>query len=282
MGWLSSAISVAGGLLGATQARNSAQAQYNAQLGLMNAQYEHNKTMYQNRHQWEVEDLRKAGLNPILSANSGAVPAGVAGGSVSMSDAGAEVSKGISSSQEVRLRSRELDIAEKNADTNYVNALSQKLTAEAAWRNSGTQERVGYSAIQLNQKESEYKDTMIAFEKKQMELNERMTNQNVKESEQRIANSILEVAGKLELMRAQGYAAVTQADAAQAMAATAEKNGVSLRDLQSADMQKVQKELEAVGVDIDLKRLNNPRAFGDASDWWSIIGQRIKQISPLF
>lgn len=25
----------------------------------------------QNRHQWEVEDLRKAGLNPILSANSG-------------------------------------------------------------------------------------------------------------------------------------------------------------------------------------------------------------------
>lgn len=25
-----------------------------------------------NRHQWEVQDLRKAGLNPILSANSGA------------------------------------------------------------------------------------------------------------------------------------------------------------------------------------------------------------------
>ena len=28
--------------------------------------------VYKNRHQWEVEDLRKAGLNPILSANSGA------------------------------------------------------------------------------------------------------------------------------------------------------------------------------------------------------------------
>lgn len=30
----------------------------------------------QNRHQWEVEDLRKAGLNPILSANAGASTGG--------------------------------------------------------------------------------------------------------------------------------------------------------------------------------------------------------------
>lgn len=30
----------------------------------------------QNRHQWEVEDLKKAGLNPILSANAGASTGG--------------------------------------------------------------------------------------------------------------------------------------------------------------------------------------------------------------
>lgn len=34
---------------------------------------------YKHKHQWEVEDLRAAGLNPILSANSGAsVPGGAA------------------------------------------------------------------------------------------------------------------------------------------------------------------------------------------------------------
>ena len=31
----------------------------------------------QNAHQWEVEDLKKAGLNPILSANGGAVTGGI-------------------------------------------------------------------------------------------------------------------------------------------------------------------------------------------------------------
>ena len=33
-------------------------------------QYKYTKKMMQNRHQWEVADLRRAGLNPILSAGA--------------------------------------------------------------------------------------------------------------------------------------------------------------------------------------------------------------------
>jgi hypothetical protein len=33
--------------------------------------YKQQKKIMQNRHQWEVDDLRKAGLNPILSATGG-------------------------------------------------------------------------------------------------------------------------------------------------------------------------------------------------------------------
>lgn len=33
--------------------------------------WKHQKEVMKNRHQWEVEDLRKAGLNPILSATGG-------------------------------------------------------------------------------------------------------------------------------------------------------------------------------------------------------------------
>ena len=39
------------------------------------AAYNRQKEFYQNQHQWEVADLKKAGLNPILSATHGAIGA---------------------------------------------------------------------------------------------------------------------------------------------------------------------------------------------------------------
>lgn len=58
MGWLSSLASSAGDLMGDLfQSSKAARRQFGYQ-----------KQMMQNAHQWEVADLRKAGLNPILSA----------------------------------------------------------------------------------------------------------------------------------------------------------------------------------------------------------------------
>lgn len=51
----------------------SAQASANEQnIQLMDHQNALNVQNYQHRHQWEVQDLISAGLNPILSANSAA------------------------------------------------------------------------------------------------------------------------------------------------------------------------------------------------------------------
>lgn len=53
-----------------------------------NFNYATQKEFAQNAHQWEVEDLEKAGLNPILSAGGAGATAGGAGG-------GAAIASGI-------------------------------------------------------------------------------------------------------------------------------------------------------------------------------------------
>lgn len=58
-------LSAAGTALGAMGAQSSAQSAAMANAAYANA---FTKEQMQNRHQWEVRDLKKAGLNPILSA----------------------------------------------------------------------------------------------------------------------------------------------------------------------------------------------------------------------
>lgn len=49
------------------------------------ANYKQQKEFAKNAHQWEVEDLKKAGLNPVLSAGGNGASAGGSGGSTNSS-----------------------------------------------------------------------------------------------------------------------------------------------------------------------------------------------------
>lgn len=70
LGFIGSVISAAAGFLGQKSANDSNQDNFDTNLAFQ-------RETAQKAHQWQVKDLRKAGLNPILSAKyGGATPSG--------------------------------------------------------------------------------------------------------------------------------------------------------------------------------------------------------------
>lgn len=79
MGFLSKIGGTINDVLGGTSSAKQAQ---KYQLQQMAVQNQYNEKYAKNAHQWEVEDLQKAGLNPALSAGGNSAGA-IAGSSVS-------------------------------------------------------------------------------------------------------------------------------------------------------------------------------------------------------
>lgn len=64
----SAGANIFGSIMGSRSSEKGAQAANAANLASVQQQIAFQRESMQNRHQWEVADLRKAGLNPILSA----------------------------------------------------------------------------------------------------------------------------------------------------------------------------------------------------------------------
>lgn len=71
------AAQIGSNIWGGMQAESGASAANSLNYQMFKENMEFQERMYKNRHTYEVEDLRRAGLNPVLSANTaGAVPGG--------------------------------------------------------------------------------------------------------------------------------------------------------------------------------------------------------------
>ena len=159
MSWLSNTLgSVAGSVLGSAVQNhyNSANA---AQANAWNVEN------YKHRYQWAVEDMRKAGLNPILAATNGVGGsiAGASAASVGMSDIGSTMNSAKAASAAERQA--------KNAENLSVSQIEKNVAEADSVRQSthGTVLQNGILANDLNLREQTY-EKRLGYELKKMDL----------------------------------------------------------------------------------------------------------------
>lgn len=159
MSWLSNTLgSVAGSLLGSAVQNhyNSANA---AQANAWNVEN------YKHRYQWAVEDMRNAGLNPILAATNGigGSISGASAASVGMSDIGSTMNSAKAASAAERQA--------KNAENLSVSQIEKNIAEADSTRQSthGTVLQNGILANDLNLREQTYKKR-LGYELEKMDL----------------------------------------------------------------------------------------------------------------
>lgn len=257
---------IAGAVIGAGSsiwgANQSNSAAFEMQANSINAQRE----SLQNRHQWEVEDLRKAGLNPILSATNSA------GGSISgatanvtapdISGALNKIANSAFAKKQTELLEKELQIKQDNAKANLTNADANQINSQARMIEAHNDQVKTNSAVEYNNANISYLGAMTNYTKQKQENETAMNKMQISEIQQRITNSVQELAAKIVYLQKTGDAALMSASAAQRnaaaqelMAQVAQQNGISLRQLQGALTQKGLAEVGEISA-----RINNYNA----------------------
>lgn len=159
MSWLSNTLgSVAGSVLGSAVQNhyNSANA---AQANAWNVEN------YKHRYQWAVEDMRNAGLNPILAATNGigGSISGSSAASVGMSDIGSTMNSAKAASAAERQAKNAEHLAISQIDKNVAEADSVRQSTH------GTVLQNGILANDLNLREQTY-EKRLGYELEKMDL----------------------------------------------------------------------------------------------------------------
>lgn len=126
MSWLSNTLgNIAGSVLGGLGS-SEIQSKYNEEA--IRLQNELNVENYQHRYQWSVDDMRAAGLNPILAATNGigGSISGASAGTIGMSDIGANMNSARSSSAAERQAKNAEHLAISQIDKNVAEADSTR------------------------------------------------------------------------------------------------------------------------------------------------------------
>lgn len=264
-------ISAGGSMLQGLFGQSSAQASMDFQ-----------KEVLQNRNQWMVQDLKKAGLNPILAA--GATSSGSASGAQAHIDNPGE--KAVSSAMQYKMadlakerlitdqREAESRINKNNAERDYIINQSNAVQPEVDYKKAKTAESVASTEL-IGATASETREKVKVAQAKVVEIYGQVSKleADIKRSEAERRHLIEQI----KVARSQAHKNALEADLAKA-------------NIEIARQIEAGKRLANMGIDIDnqIKSLGLPKAAADSDYYSSSIGQYfdkfgriVDSISPL-
>ncbi len=289
MSFLGSAAGAVAGAVGEYFGTASANA---LQQSMFNKQMAFNREVMQNRHQWEVADLKKAGLNPLLSATS---PTGT------LSAPGASAPAKANYAQSAQALAS-LSIQNKQAEAQLASSEAAKLNAESLKRKTDfeTRDQFEFNKSQFEFTKSSWQsdfnirkslaDSSIATASEQQKLIRAQTQyqkiQNfylpylneltLDSGQQAMTLAVMKTDAEIKELNARAGSEVTNAQANMMLAVNAEKMGVSQRSLNSANVKNVLQDVQHKAYE---QRFEN-KGFG-WYDFTNYLGKVIKNFIPI-
>lgn len=292
--FLGDLIGAVAGIIGAGMEEDAAEDANALQYKMFKEGQDFNREVMQSRHQWEVQDLRDAGLNPLLSVtsptgtlSSPAVPAAHKANTASSAAALGQMLGGLS------VQNKMAEAALTNADAAKISAIANDKKAEV------DKDRLLFEKTDKFKKESELIDAQVSNAFADAQMKSSITARNLIENEwlpkikeaelsevqQRIAASIAITAAQVAYYDKAGNAALSQAAAANRLAANAEMLGLHQAKVYDADVKKAKAETSRISAEFArIARENRYSEYNESRELYKstrFIGDVLDNLNPL-
>lgn len=181
------ASAVVGGGLDFFNTQSSSKKQFQLNKALMDHQNELNVYNYQHQHQWRVEDMRQAGLNPILSQTSGSAVPGVGLNSASLNKPQASIDTSFFKELAMSRERQENKLASANLDKILDERHLLLANSASQYSQERLNDQLAYKAITDNYasaSENDRRNTRLDFEIKLLNQQQREQNERQSTAEQ--------------------------------------------------------------------------------------------------
>lgn len=236
MGWLSDVAGaltggVVSGLFGMSNARDAQNRQAEQNEAVMRMQHEFNVDDYKHRYQWSVNDMRAAGLNPILAVTNG-IGGSINGTGLAQSSAiqsptpdfASAINSAVANRNQREVALKGLELQERATAVQEMDAETRRLDVENQIANRAAHLDLDKAAQKFDQ------DLKKAWQDFAMENQQRLTELKAQET----AANIRHMAAQDANLATMAQVALRDVSVKEVLAKVAEENGISHRALEAA------------------------------------------------